>query len=799
MGFVQPVRKMKLLSFIASIWLIAPILGQDAPCNRSVTGQVLDIDTNEPLPFATVKIQGTQNGAVSDENGLFKITEICDDEIDLEVRFVGYKTVVHHHDFHHSSPVIYMASDETLLESVVVEEDLNAHALKTIEPIDIKVESLEAIGVNAGDLFAQSSGVSTLKTGQNIIKPIVHGLHSNRVLIINNGVRHSYQAWGAEHGVEIDASQIYRIELIKGASTVRYGADALGGVILFNAPQPSFSTKLNGKLNGGFQSNGRSVSGELSINEGYERAAWNASISGTRQGDLKAANYQLTNTGKEEFGATAGGRFHFPILDINVYLSHFEQTLGILRGSVSDNLEGLADAIGAEVPSNTKPFSYDINNPKQETVHDLLKLETSLFLGEQQFDFQYAFQRNLRSEFDVRRGTNNERPAIDLRLITHTIDLDWDHPSTGAWAGTLGIQFFNQNNDNLPGTNTIPFVPNYNTNNLGFFSIESYTSGNTTYEAGIRFDLMHLNVRGRDSDNDIYRDNLNYQNFTFTLGFVKELEHLTLRSNIGTAWRAPNINELYSFGKHQSVFEFGLWRYELFPANDSISTRVVLSNEEKQVKSEKGLKWITTFSYVKNGLSFEVTPYVNWIRNYFFLRPYGITETVRGAFPYFIHDQTDALYSGIDLDVTRQWNDSFTSELKASYVYAKDTKNNQRFVGIPPLNIKLILEKKIGLFTMALNPEFEAKQTLTPDVIEPDVFAQDGDLPFDRSGTFDFMDAPSSFFLVNASISYQKNDLSIKLKGENLLNASYRRYTDNLRYFADDLGINVGLFASYTF
>ncbi|MEQ9305822.1 MAG: carboxypeptidase-like regulatory domain-containing protein, partial [Marinoscillum sp.] len=335
---------MKLLSFIASIWLIAPILGQDAPCNRSVTGQVLDIDTNEPLPFATVKIQGTQNGAVSDENGLFKITEICDDEIDLEVRFVGYKTVVHHHDFHHSSPVIYMASDETLLESVVVEEDLNAHALKTIEPIDIKVESLEAIGVNAGDLFAQSSGVSTLKTGQNIIKPIVHGLHSNRVLIINNGVRHSYQAWGAEHGIEIDASQIDQIELIKGASTVRYGADALGGVILFNAPRPSFSTKLNGELNGGFQTNGRSVSGELSINEGYERAAWNASISGTRQGDLKAADYQLTNTGKEEFGATAGGRFHFPILDINVYLSHFEQTLGILRGSVSDNLEGLADA-----------------------------------------------------------------------------------------------------------------------------------------------------------------------------------------------------------------------------------------------------------------------------------------------------------------------------------------------------------------------------------------------------------------------------------------------------------------------
>ncbi|WP_370090574.1 TonB-dependent receptor [Ekhidna sp.] len=790
---------MKLTFIIAFLFIVTALHGQETSCDRTVSGQVLDIDTNEPLPFATVKILGTQNGAVSDANGSFQIEKVCKEEIDLEVRFLGYKTVVHHHDFHHSNPVIYMASNETLLESVVVEEELNAHALKTLEPIDIKVESLESIGVSAGDLFSQSSGVSMLKTGQNIVKPIVHGLHSNRVLIINNGVRHSYQAWGAEHGVEIDASQIERIELIKGASTVRYGADALGGVILFNAPKPGFSTQLNGEINGGFQTNGKSVTGEITITEGYERAAWNASISGTKQGDLKAVNYQLTNTGKEELGFSAGGRFHFPILDINVYLSHFEQKLGILRGSVSDNLEGLADAIGAPIPSNTKPFSYDINNPGQETVHDLLKLETSLFLGEQQFDFQYAFQRNLRKEFDVRRGVNNERPAIDLRLISHSVDLDWDHPSSGAWAGTFGIQFFNQNNDNLPGTNTIPFVPNYNTNNIGFFGIESYTSENTTYEAGVRFDLMNLNVRGRDSDNDIYRDNLNYQNFTFTLGFVKEFRNLTLRSNIGTAWRAPNINELYSFGKHQSVFEYGLWRYELFPEEDSISTRTVLSNEDKQVQSEKAFKWITTLNYSKNGFSAELTPHANWISNYFFLRPYGITETVRGAFPYFIHDQTDAIYAGVDLDITKEWNASTNSGLKMSYVYAKDTRNDQYFVGIPPLNIQLSIEKKVGNFAFKLNPEFEARQNLTPQVIDPDRFEEEENLSFERSGTFDFMESPDAFFLLNGSVGYEKDNLIVKLKGQNLLNSSYRRYTDNLRYFADDTGINFAIFLGYSF
>lgn len=798
MAHVPDVPDMKLVIYFLALNLFSLGFAQN-PCDREISGKVLDLDTNEPLPFATVSIKNTQTGVVSDESGHFIIKNVCDEEVDLEVRFLGYKTATHHHDFHHPSPIIYMASDETMLESVVVEKELNAHELKTLNPKSIQIDELQSIGTNAGNLFSESTGVSTLKTGQNIVKPIVHGLHSNRVLIINNGVRHSYQAWGTEHGVEIDASQIDRIQLIKGASTVRYGSDALGGVILFNAHEPTYNSKLYGELNGGFQSNGRALSGELQLGNGYERAAWHASISGTKQGDLRAADYLLTNTGKEEFGFTASGKFHFPALDVQLFVSHFDQKLGILRGSVSDNLDGLAEAMSAEVPSNTKPFSYDINNPRQETTHDLIKAETSLFIGEQQFDFQYAFQRNVRKEFDVRRGTNNERPSIDLELFTHSLDLDWDHPSKGNWSGTWGLQAVLQDNNNLPGTNTIPFVPNYNTTTLGAFGIESYESGNTTYEAGIRFDFMNLNVRGRDSDNDIYRENLNYNNFTFTLGVIKELNtNLTIRSNIGSAWRAPNVNELYSYGKHQNVLEFGLWRHEIFP-DGSISTGEVLTDEDKEVKSERGLKWVTSFNWNNDDLTIELVPHFNWIKNCFFLRPYGITDNVRGTFPFFIHDQTDAIYTGIDLDVSKKWPEKIKSELKVSYVYARDIKNDQFFVGIPPLNIGLKLSKEIGKFTVELNPEFEAMQSNAPRVISPDEFNATDQVAFDRSETFDFLKAPDAFFLLNSSVRYSSGNLSVKLQGQNVLNSSYRRYTDNLRYYADDQGVNIGLFAAFKF
>lgn len=773
---------------------------QSNDCTRSVSGKVLDIDTSEPLPFATVSIKDTDLGAVADASGQFEITGICQDEIDLEVRFLGYKTVIHHHDFHHPTPIIFMASDETLLESVVVEEELNAHELKTLNPKKIDIDASERMGSTAGDLLAQTTGVNTLRTGQNVVKPVVHGLHSNRVLIINNGVRHSYQAWGSEHAPEIDPSQIDRIQLIKGASTVRYGPDALGGVILFDSPTPSYKSKLNGEVSTGFQMNGRAYSGEATAQAGYERHAWLIGVNGTRQGDLKAPDYHLTNTGKRELGYSMASRHHFSWIDIDLYASHFEQELGILRGSVNGNLTDLANAIGADTPNETRDFSYDIRNPRQETEHDLFKIKTAIFLGKQQFDLQYAFQKNERREFDIRRGTNNDRPAINLKLNTHTIDFDWDHPSSGNWAGTMGLQFFAQNNDNLPGTNTIPFVPNYNNTSIGIFGIESYTKNQTTYEAGLRFDFLNMNVRGRDSSNDIYRDDLNYQNFTFTTGVIHQFNNrLTLRSNIGTAWRAPNINELYSFGKHQNIIEFGLWRYEIFQSNDSISTSKVLTQNDKKVESERGIKWITTLEFQSETIQAEITPHINWIQNYFFLRPYGLTNTVRGTFPYFIHDQTDALYTGIDINIRKEWSADHSGELKVSYVYARDISNDQSFIGIPPLNIQLVLERKVGDFTLTLYPSWTARQTHQPKVIPAEAFAESEEVTFDRSETFDFISSPDNFFLANASVKYQKKNITARVTVENLCNTSYRRYTDQSRYFADDLGINLRVFLSYSF
>ncbi len=90
----------------------------------------------------------------------------------------------------------------------------------------------KAIGKTLAALLEQVSGISSIQTGTTIAKPVIHGMYGNRILLINNGARLTGQQWGADHAPEIDKNSFQRIEVVKGAESVRYGSEALGGIIL---------------------------------------------------------------------------------------------------------------------------------------------------------------------------------------------------------------------------------------------------------------------------------------------------------------------------------------------------------------------------------------------------------------------------------------------------------------------------------------------------------------------------------------------------------------------------------------
>ncbi|MEM6379162.1 MAG: carboxypeptidase-like regulatory domain-containing protein, partial [Bacteroidota bacterium] len=517
MIFEENGYKITLILILAMVTSM-PIFSQSQDtCTYKIVGKVIDQTTKLPLAYANVVLEGTTIGTITGEEGEFEILDLCEKEYDLEISYIGYKSKSYHYDYHNAYLEIQLASDQTLIESVVVVAEYSEGGLQSSTTATLSGEALESVQTESfAEAASQITGVNMLSTGQNVAKPIIHGLHSNRVLTINNGLRHEFQNWGIDHAPEIDPSAIDQIEVIKGAATVRFGPEALGGVILTNPAPMELSTPFKAEIGLVGKSNGQSGEGNIELRKGFKWLSLMAGGSYLKQGDLQAPNYNLTNTGKEEESYYGGFRLH-PIanLDIEGYYSRFDQNLGILLGSTFGNLVDFQRGIEAEEPAFTREFSYDIGQPRQDVSHELYKATARYTGTNQSIELKYGYQINARKEFGQRRG---ESPTIDLELVTNSLDLDWVHPKIGPFSGKMGAQWQNQANDNLPGTNTVPFVPNYDSERLGAYMIESVQFGNNTIELGMRYDWMIADITGREPDNTIYENTIEYSNLTATLG-----------------------------------------------------------------------------------------------------------------------------------------------------------------------------------------------------------------------------------------------------------------------------------------
>ena len=277
-----------------------------------------------------------------------------------------------------------------------------------------------------GDALNTISGVSSLNTGNTIVKPMIHGLHSSRLLIINNNVRLFDQEWGDEHAPNIDMNASDRIDVVKGANSLRYGSDAVGGLILVRAKKYTRKDSLFGSSLLSLNSNGFGGNLNSEIIKSYKSGYYaKVQMSYRRFGDFKAANYSLTNSGLENINTSFRLGYNSFEKGFEFYYSFVNNKLAILKSSHIGNVNDLVTAINSLEPRVIEDFSYSIDNPKQSIIHHLGKIQAyKRFQGFGKLTFQYDFQMNRRREFDLRRGDLKNTPVIDLRLFTNSIQSD---------------------------------------------------------------------------------------------------------------------------------------------------------------------------------------------------------------------------------------------------------------------------------------------------------------------------------------------------------------------------------------
>lgn len=768
---------MRFLFLFALVLNAGSLLAQD--CTLSISGRVLDKSDRTPLSFSTLIVQEDRSkGAIADTHGNFIIDGLCPGEYHLEITFIGYETSFEFVELVDNLKVDFELGEyNELLNEIVVhgeKDDKSTEVHNAIGQDKIRSEGNK----NLADVLESVSGVSVLKTGSGISKPIIHGLYGNRVTILNNGLIQAGQQWGNDHAPEIDPFVADHISVVKGAGSLQYGSSAIGGVVMVDPYRVSKDPHLHGKATYVFQSNGLGHTVNTQIERADSWASWRLAGTIKFMGDTKAPNYFLTNTGKREANFSAQVERNFgKKWFATAYYSMFNTNIAILRGSHISSVTDLKEAIGREVPFYTKDhFSYDIVEPNQKVNHHLAKLEAEYFVNENNMlRFRVGYQVDNRREYDVRRSGRSEKPALSLELISFNGDVtyDWDYKqNTNLKVGVQGIY---TDNTNIPETGILPLIPDYRQLNLAGFAIWQRTKDNWLYEAGARYDYRNLEVVTitRTVPREIERFYHTFNNYGLNGGAKRSFsKKLDLSLNLSLAQRSPEVNELYSYGLHQGVSGIEEGSPDLVP--------------EQSVKGILSVDWNITEDWYLQGLA-----YYQDIANYIYLEPQdSFRLTIRGAFPVFKYKQTDTRIYGTDFTLAYDANKFLSGNLVYAIVRGWDKTNAIPLIYIPPDNIRAqfslhpkdggaLRENEIGI-----SGQYVFEQTRY----------EDGQ---------DFLPPPEPYFLLGFSAKtgfrLGETHLDLNLSVENALNTTYRNYLNRLRYFADEMGVNVILSANLTF
>ena len=783
------------------------VLSQSDSCSYTVTGAIFDVNTKQPLSFAAIKVKGTTKGIYINEKGKFTLNGLCSAKATLIISSSEHKQFEYEVDISAERFVeIYLDSKVQDLQAIFVKaEKLKEEGTESISQVEVDEDGIKKAPTESlAGLLSEQQGVSLVSAGSNVQLPVIHGLYGNRILVLNKGLKHGFQNWGSDHAPEINISSAQSITVIKGATGVRFGPEAMGGTILVNPNSLSLKNPFNLEVGTGFQTNGFGGHALLKMEQGFKKWSYFANAKYFKIGDRRASNYLLTNSGMEEQCADLGIRYHHKKWDVRTLYSYVDQNLALLRSSIAESGTAFIQAVNSTEPFFIKPFSYDINSPNQLTQHQLGKAQINWRYSDQgMLSLMTGIQLNKREEYDVRRDI--DLPIIDLDLITTDYQLTWHHPKFSKFDGLIGVQVFRQMNSNNPGTQTTPFIPNYLSNRYSVFVTESRKFKKTTLESGIRIDYESNVAAGRETNQNIFRDDFDFMNTTASLGYVCEVgKNGSFRMNLGTAWRTPNMAELFSFGQHGFKSSFGLLRH-YWNENEELRTDKVIALNESTVAPERGFKFTNELQIKKKRHEHIITVYSHYIENYIFDRPIAVIGTIRGPMPVFIFDQTDAIFTGFDYSWRSSWSEQFSGVARMNYLWSWNVVRSETLINQPPATVSYKLNWNQGNFWNLNSSELSIKAGYTftqfqaPRTISPEALV-DGLVELKpESEIFDFKDAPDGYFLLNVSWNMDWNAFTVGVSANNLLNKSYRDYLNEMRYFADEPGRNILLTVRYRF
>ena len=588
---------------------IALLLGFSlvATAQNKIIGTVSDKE-NKPLTNVIVSIPEIHKETISDAEGKYTLSNLPNGTFKIVFSSVGYATQM----------LSVAISEKEITQNIVLEDNMihmdevivstAFNKLQSQNVMKVEHESLKSLQQKGAATLVEGlatiPGVAQVSTGTSIGKPVIRGLSGNRVLVYSQGVRLENQQFGEEHGLGLNDSGVESVEVIKGPASLLYGSDALGGVLYFNPEKFANPKEFKADFSQRVFSNTLGSSTSLGLKTSTENWKFLARGSFNTHADYQIPDGdRVTNTRYNE--------------------SDFKTGIGYSSSKFSSVLRYNFNKLDLGIPEDglgEQSTSHSTLYPKQAVDNHILSLHNNFYFKNSKLDADLGYIFNDRSEF-----TDSNVASLHMKLKTFNYDLKYYLPKLRKVETIVGLQGMHQSNKNS-GEELL--IPDATTNDFGVFGTANYEFGKNVLQAGLRFDNRKISAETHGivgQEGYFEAIDKSFDSFNASLGYKTNLaDDFTLRLNVASGFRAPNLAELTSNGVHE-----GSNRYEIGNAN---------------LKNEQNLQTDLNLEYKSSHFEIFANGFYNHINNYIFISPNG--NVIAGNNVYDYVQANAKLYGG---------------------------------------------------------------------------------------------------------------------------------------------------------
>jgi len=668
---------------------------------------------------------------------------------------------------------ISQTSDEVIitedLDEVVISIPFNESEKNNI----INVTKV-SVDLNNPLMFQQISksienipGVSFMTTGPGISKPVIRGLSGNRVVVYNQGVRMENQQWGDEHSMGVSGSGISSIEVIKGPMSILYGSDAIGGVI-YTVPEEytkDDGTKVD--LSTAYNSNYQGTTANIGVKGGSNDLKYIIRGNMTDNGNFNTADEEVENTFLEEKDIKVALGYSTKSYESNFRMNMTETIAGIPHEEEHHDDDHDDDHEDRDDDDEDHDDHEEEGEAYIETENMILSWENIFNFSDSELNVKLGYSNNILREYgeheeheedhedgdedgdDDDDHEEHEGAHLDMGLKTTSLDLKYSLPKLENLETIIGATILSQENKNHGEEMLIPDAEKMD---VGIFGVWHYHLDNVDFVFGSRYDNREIKVGGNEYE---------YFGFVNSLGLKTSLgSSSTIRLNLSSGYRAPNLSELFSDGAHHGTSQYQIGSTSL--------------------EEEKNTQYDVSYEYRNNeNFVLGIDVFYNNINDYIYLNPTG---GVIDELPVYNYDQTDSKLFGGEIQLSYQTGiDWLSFDTSIEYLNG-ETSEGDYLPMISPLTFR---------------------QDFTIDISD-NIFKLDFLYKGEQSNVSEFESTTDSYFTVNLSGSHKvdmsDNSLNIFWSVNNLLNEEYIDHMSRLKNLGiHEMGRNISVGLNYNF